>query len=114
MSYILFLDDERLPGRYVRDNYDNSIVVIARTFDDAVECLLINGMPHTIHFDHDLGLMGSGKSGYDFAKEFAKIVMDSQIPLPENFRYYVHSMNIIGAENIRRYIKDFIDNYKGN
>lgn len=111
MSYILFLDDERIPGFSVRDYNDSvSIVVIARNVDDALTSLHINGVPHTIHFDHDLG---HGDNGFDFAKDFANFIMNGKGNLPENFQFFVHSQNPIGAKNIREFMNNFLKIQKG-
>jgi hypothetical protein len=53
----LFLDDERFP---IGDNWE-----IVRSYEEAVEFVLNNGLPRFVSFDHDLG---TEKTGYDFAK----------------------------------------------
>jgi len=99
MDWKLFLDDERYPA-------DNSWV-IARNYHDAVWYVENYGLPKFISFDHDLAfdhyVIGKPHvfTGYDFAKWFCIYVMDNQLDLSSDFGYYVHSMNPVGAENIR-------------
>ena len=102
MSYKLFLDDERFPPDYDEE------WVIARTFDDAVWYVEARGVPEFISFDHDLG---QGKSGYDFAKWFGDYVYHDNIMLPQNFMYRTHSMNPVGAENIKQFMQTFLKHY---
>lgn len=109
MSYKLFLDDERFPADYDED------WVIARNFADAVWYVEARGAPDFISFDHDLGTPKEGhfeKSGYDFAKWFCDYANDEDNGgLPYNFSYMVHSMNPIGAENIKQYMQSFLKHY---
>lgn len=117
MDWKLFLDDKRFPK-------DNGWI-IARSFHDAVWCVKNYGIPKFISFDHDLGLehfddvlmkefVGEPieKNGYDFAKWLVNHILDYKLDLPEDFSYYVHSMNPIGANNINKYMLQFIINYK--
>lgn len=94
--YALFLDDEREP---VGNDW-----VIVRSYDEAVAYVEGNGFPSYVSFDHDLG---EGKTGYDFAKWLVEKDMDEDW-LPDNFFFYVHSQNPVGAENIRKYIIDYM------
>ena len=110
MKWKLFLDDERYPT-------DNSWV-IARNYHDAVWYVTNYGLPRFISFDHDLAFdhYTIGKphefTGYDFAKWFANYVMDNEVDLDPDFDYYVHSMNPVGAENIRTYMEHWLHNYR--
>lgn len=79
MNWKLFLDDERYP-------VDNRWV-IARNVDDAIWYITNYGMPSFISFDHDLG-------------PFKQSGMDNDVNI-DNFEFYVHSQNPVGAENIR-------------
>ena len=108
MTYKLFLDDVRFP--------DTSDWTIARNMDDAVWYIQNKGIPYFIAFDHDLAhehyIIGDGeKTGYTFAKWFTSYIMDKNITLPSNFGFDVHSMNPIGAENIRQYMSQWLHNY---
>jgi hypothetical protein len=37
--------------------------------------------------------------------------MDNALDIPEGFSYHVHSMNPVGAENILRYMENFLKEY---
>jgi len=106
MDWKLFLDDERYPT-------DNGWV-IARNYHDAIWYVENYGLPKFISFDHDLAfdhyVIGKPHefTGYDFAKWFCQYVMDRELSLPEGFDYYVHSMNPVGADNIRKYMAQWI------
>ena len=114
MTYTLFLDDIRFPEdvKYAYGRYQN--VIICRSFDDAVWTVKHHGIPHFISFDHDLAdalyILGDGeKTGYTFAKWFCDWVTDNCIDLPARFDFHVHSMNPVGAENIRSYMRNCLD-----
>jgi hypothetical protein len=115
-AWTLFLDDIRFPAD-VRHNYGPlRDVVICRTMDDAVWCIEQYGLPTFISFDHDLAdvhyIIGDGeKTGYTFAKWFCDYIMDHNLRLPAGFGYLVHSMNPVGAENIRKYMENFLKAY---
>lgn len=121
MAWTLFLDDIRFPAD-VKYNYGPyRDVVICRNMDDAVWCVEQYGLPTMISFDHDLAddhyLIGSSKNektGYAFAKWFCDYVMDNSLDLSEDFCYHVHSMNPVGAENIRKYMENFLKEWNNN
>ena len=117
MAWTLFLDDIRFPEdvKYFYGPYSN--IRICRSMDDAVWCVEHYGLPFMISFDHDLAdehyIIGDGeKTGYTFAKWFCDYVMDNNLQLPAGFDYFVHSQNPVGAENIRRYMENFLKAYK--
>lgn len=99
MSYNLFLDDERYPGKSDLRKYE-----IARNFDEAVEIVTTLGWPRYISFDHDLG---PGKSGADFAQWLVQYFLDNEPPI-DLFSYYVHSQNPVGADNICGLMEAFL------
>ena len=81
-----------------------------------------NGFPNVISFDHDLGYeefdtdengkiivtaATAEKNGYDFAKFLVEYDLSTST-MPDNFTFTVHSMNPIGAENIRKYLENYI------
>ena len=118
-AWTLFLDDIRFPAdvKYNYGPYRN--IVICRDMDDAVWCVEQYGLPTTISFDHDLAdvhyIIGDGeKTGYTFAKWFCDYVMDNDLRLPVGFGYFVHSMNPVGAENIRRYMENFLKEWNND
>lgn len=123
MRYKLYLDDLRYP-----DYHDDWR--LARNYHDALWYVKTYGLPYHISFDHDLADVhyqmdsdygplddfmdspASGKpkefTGYDFAKWFCDYVLDNGLALPDDFTYNVHSANPVGAENIRRYMANFL------
>lgn len=116
MKWILFLDDIRFPVDVKLAFDTNDLVIIARSFDDAVWYVLRHGLPYQIYFDHDLAddhyENGDGeKTGLTFAKWFCDYIMDNSLDIPEDFQYYVHSANPVGAENIKSYMQNFLKVY---
>lgn len=99
----LFLDDLRNPsdiyGIGLTKNWD-----IVRTYSEAVDYVLKNGIPNIISFDHDLG---ENESGYDFAKWLVYKAVDFE-PLPKDFMFFVHSANFIGGDNIINLIYGYL------
>lgn len=118
MTYwTLFLDDIRFPEdvRYNYGPYDR--LRICRNMDDAVWAVKQYGLPTFISFDHDLAdthyIIGDGeKTGYTFAKWLCDYIMDNNLRLPAGFEFFVHSMNPVGAENIRKYMENFLKQWK--
>lgn len=118
MTYRLFLDDYREPPK------DGGQWTVARSMKEAVDLVLDRGIPSYISFDHDLAdehyavyepeelKTRFDDTGYDFAKWFGNYVLDNNVVLPDNFGYYVHSMNPAGAVNIRTYMENFLKHYK--
>ena len=119
MKYKLYLDDVRYPDLHPDWR-------IARNFHDARWMVKSYGVPYHISFDHDLADVHYEQpdyghnddpmvfirvpyefTGYDFAKWFCYYVLDNDVNLPFDFTYDVHSMNPVGAENI----KSFMDNF---
>ena len=116
-NYTLFLDDIRFPADVRHDYGPYRNVVICRTMDDAVWCVEQYGLPTMISFDHDLAdvhyIAGDGeKTGYTFAKWFCDYIIDNDLDIPADFSYNVHSMNPVGAENIRAYMENFLKEWK--
>lgn len=111
MSYTLFLDDIRFPEdvRYDYDTYSN--IIICRNVDDAIWTVRQRGVPSFISFDHDLGDFDSHrveKTGALFARWLCDYIINQNLPLPDKFNYYVHSMNPVGARNIQAYMDNFV------
>jgi hypothetical protein len=127
-KYNLFLDDIRHPYsclKYVRDVpleiYSKHDWMIVRNYDEFVEAITFHGLPTLISFDHDLGEahyaidfqdwndyssndLGVVETGLDAAKWLINYCMDHKLALPE---CYVHSMNPVGRENIRKLLENF-------
>lgn len=117
MTWALFLDDYRFPEDI---KIRRSDWMIARNYDEAVSLVTEYGVPLYISFDHDLAdhhyamfhegiTPGNGeKTGLTFAKWFCDHVLDNNLTLPDEFGYYVHSMNPAGARNIDNYMRNFL------
>lgn len=90
----IYIDDMRQPFIH------NAIWV--KSYDEAVAAMRnaveVMNMPITltIDFDHDLG---EEKTGYDFAKWL----------IEQNYigKFRIHSMNPVGASNIRQLLKHY-------
>lgn len=122
MGWKLFLDDMRYPEEVSALRGMPSDWVIARTAKDAQWYVRRRGMPDFISFDHDLADEHYGDAGeaiaiigYDryeeqtglhFAKWLCDLVAKGELDMPAGFKYHVHSMNPVGAENIRRQMQD--------
>jgi hypothetical protein len=114
--YTLFLDDIRFPEQVSYNYGPYKYVRIARNYEDAVWMVKQYGLPTFISFDHDLAHEHYGKdegerTGYSFAQWFCNYVLDNNLSLPIGFSYYVHSMNPVGAANIRNYMTRFLIEY---
>ena len=107
MRYRLFLDDLRYPPD------DHPDWRLARNYHDALWYVKTYGLPYHISFDHDLQDIADFYThtieftGYDFAKWLCDWMMDNSPDLTD-FTYFVHSANPVGAENIRRYMANFM------
>lgn len=133
-KYRIFLDDYREPTQCVnymhrRIGNKNHIYldpnwVITKNYKEFVDCIIINGLPELISYDHDLSdehysgeinnetdwsdyyLMNDREmTGYDCAKWLVDYCETNGLVLPE---FFVHSMNPIGRQNIQNYL----DNYR--
>jgi len=127
----LFLDDIRIPfdcSKYMQPTdlkyiYEDEEWDIVRTYNDFVGYIEHFGLPDLISFDNDLAdehydsdmysLSDSynqkyskfkEKTGYDCAKWLCDYCVVNSLPLP---KYYVHSMNPIGCENITSVLKSY-------
>ena len=96
----MFIDDLRDPPS--PDGWD----VVVRSYDSVFECIARRGCPRAISFDHDLG--PDAPSGYDIAKRLVEMDLDGELHLPDNFEFDVHSMNPVGAENIRALMTNYL------
>ena len=130
----LFLDDMRNP-KDVFSYYKERVYVerrwdIVRDYNEFVEWIEENGMPLVVSFDHDIAQEHyvpehlwndyelskkfqdeqkyKEKTGYDCAKYMVNKCLDNNVPLP---RYYCHSMNPVGKDNIMRLLNKF-NNYE--
>lgn len=99
MKWRMFIDDERFPGEKDCD------MVVVRSVDEAKQLIADNGMPHYVSFDHDLG--DNLDTGMDLAKWIVERDLDDR-SLPNDFRFYVHSQNPVGKENIERLLDQYL------
>lgn len=117
---LLFLDDIRYPIEtyhytkqdiFLRKNW-----YIVRNYEQFVNRILEKGLPEMISFDHDLAdehyLKPDSrefveKTGYDCAKWLIDYCMDHDAELQ---KFYCHSMNPVGKENIESLLKNFKNN----
>lgn len=125
--WTLFLDDVRKPSQVLATGGD-FFLVAAKSYEEAVKLIEEKGAPKHIYFDHDLSeehytldwadhaaWQNTRPTGMDLAKwivykdmrEFGKF-------LPEDFTFSVHSMNPIGAENIRKCLDSYLEYKRGN
>jgi len=100
MSYYLFLDDERFPPD------DGRNWVICRDGFEAAGVIGSMGFPKYISFDHDLG--DSIPTGLDFVKWIVDADLNGHITIPNDFDYFVHSQNPVGAANIRGLLDGYL------
>ncbi len=106
----LFLDDLRTVDMI----YDQSEVDgfdVLRTYDDFVSYIKLNGLPHFISFDNDLGLDSNEEvapDGYACAKW---LVYESGLDL-RSLEFKVHSANPVAAEQIRGLLTNYIKHLK--
>jgi hypothetical protein len=114
MKKYLFLDDERFPRDVTWIHIDKTAPwEIVRSCGSAIKWVNENGFPDVISFDHDLGEahyygnFDDGKTGYDFAKWLVEYDMATQ-SMPADFSFTIHSMNPIGASNIRNYLFNYM------
>ena len=94
----LWIDD-------LRDPPDNRWVV-AVTLEEAIDFIRDYGLPDVISFDHDLG-------GEDITMRVVHFIvesyLDGKLEVPDGFLFRVHSANVVGAENIRSLMTNFLE-----
>lgn len=99
-DYEIFLDDERMPCSAMFD------AVIVRDFWAFKRTIVERGIPKYVSFDHDLGF--SKHTGMDCAMFLIAMMFDYKPSNVEDFQYYVHSQNPVGAENIRCFMENHL------
>lgn len=95
-TYKLFIDDERWP---VTPDW-----LIARTSREAIIAISHYGVPSEIAFDHDLG---GDDTAIPVIHWLEGALRRGDVTLPENFSFYIHSQNPVGARRIKE-MMDFI------
>lgn len=100
MTYKMFIDDERWP---LTDDW-----IIVRSSKEAIQCVLKNGFPQHINFDHDLG---GNDTSMKFIYWLIDYMLDCELHFPTGFSWDVHSQNPIGAENIRQIMIGLVNEF---
>lgn len=105
MSYFLFLDDIREVKDVTWVNLPSGNWHIVRNYQQFVDKIEKDGMPYTISFDHDLATehysfssIYKEKTGADCARWLVNYCIEKNLKLP---KYTIHSMNPVGADNIK-------------
>lgn len=93
MEIAIYLDDERTPKK----EFD----IIVRNYEDCIEAIK-NNKVYLISLDHDLGRL---KTGYDVAMW----LVENDIEIPN---VNIHSMNVVGSQNIRKLLKRYFPNIR--
>jgi hypothetical protein len=116
MSYNLFLDDVRWPHQVSWVALPLVEWKIVRSYQEFVNYVKANGLPKRVTFDHDLGpehytydwsgtdLYPNQDTGYDCVKWLVQYCQDHNLAFPE---YHLHTMNVVGLENMKSYIEAF-------
>lgn len=106
------------------ESFKNEKWLIARNYHEFVNLIINKGVPKKVAFDHDLGIEHykvldpqkkdvditidyssfQEKTGYDCVKWLCDYCQEHNIKFPE---YYIHSMNTVGALNIKHYIENY-------
>ena len=99
MSYAMCVDDERFPP-----SNDDRNWIICRSLDAVKRCIQEHGVPQHVSFDHDLGMDNDCNlldTGLDVARYLIELDLDGVEVFTDDFTFYVHSMNPVGAKNIQ-------------
>ena len=81
-------------------------VVVSRSSEEAKKVFLLHGIHDILSFDHDLG---EGDDAVDLVKWLIEEDYDRNWIDPKKFKYIVHSMNPIGAQNIHNKLADYLE-----
>lgn len=93
--YNIYLDDER---KCPEDH------ILCKNYYEFVELITERGLPYRIAFDHDLG---SGQpDGRDAAEWLVNYCLERKLELP---RCGVHSMNPVGASEIKSVLRTYYE-----
>ena len=97
----LYIDDIRNPK-------EEGFIVV-RSYAEAVGWMRKNGCPDFISFDHDLA-SNDDLDGIDIAKWLVNTDLNKDGKfIPENFQFYVHSANPVGAGNIKGLLDGYLE-----
>jgi hypothetical protein len=113
--YAMFIDDERFPSSNAfwigeNENLTKVRMIIARSSIEAIHHFDVDGCPAFISFDHDLG-------GEDHAMKVVHDLIERDLNMegnfiPKDFKYYVHSQNCVGVQNIRGLLDGYLEHKK--
>ena len=118
MSYQLFLDDVRVPSSVKWVEIPLGPWEIVRSYNAFVNIITKRGLPTFISFDHDLAECDQNvhgkpyseykeKTGFHCAQWLVEYCLNNKLSCPD---FTVHSMNPVGAENIRSLLRNFMLN----
>jgi len=96
MSYSMYLDDINHP----KSDFD----VVVRSYEEAVEWILKNGIPSFISFDNDLKYDIS----YDLAKWLVQSSLDGTLHFPQNFSFCVNNGDAVTRNNIKALLNNYL------
>ncbi len=96
MSYSMCLDAEIV----INEEFD----ALAKSYDEAVNIVMQNGIPFFISFGTNL----TSKTSYDFAKWLVKSATEGILVFPENFSYSIHSGDPIEKNNISSILNNYL------
>lgn len=117
--YYIFLDDERNPSQVKWTEIPDLPWTVVRTYGNFKALITVKGyLPEFISFDHDLSLEHYAylvkdesyyekykeKTGFDCAKWLIDYCAQNELTIP---KYTVHSLNPIGATNIRSLLESY-------
>ena len=105
MNYYLYIDDIREDDIYYNQHFTNWNVIICRDYWETITALnKLNDADANIFIDldHDLGFDDDNYeyNGYDICK----YIVENQIKING---FHIHSMNPVGAQNMRNLLKDY-------
>ena len=103
---VLVLEDNKCRREWFKysDLFKYYTIVICKTVEEAEKVLLESSIEFDLIFiDHDLGKV---RDRYDFAKLLFKEIDEGRITNDPSI--YIHSLNLVGAQNIKSVLKDAI------
>jgi len=125
LKYNIFLDDVRFPKDVYWIKYPENIKwdIICRNYNEFVETIKQYGLPEYCSYDHDMmdfhylefhrawngdrtlnyDNMGEEKTGYHCVQFLIDFCIFYNVAFP---KYFVHTMNPIGKENIENLIEN--------
>lgn len=115
-NYNLFLDDFRNPEDayeyFKQEDFIEKEWIVVRNYDEFINKIQEKGIPQILSFDHDLSDVHythqdteipydeyDEKTGFHCAKWLINYCIDNNLKLPKTI--YIHSMNVVGTENIK-------------